>query len=82
MGIVFLFPSTPNTSTAEMNYTAVVLFGTLILSVAWYYCPVYGGVHWFTGPIATIKDAPEDGSSMAESADGKKIRVSVGLQDV
>ena len=82
MGIVFLFPSTPTTSTADMNYTVVVLFGTLILSVAWYYCPVYGGVHWFTGPIATIKDAPEDASSITESSDGNKNRVSIGVQDV
>ena len=54
MGVVFLFPSTPDTSVADMNYTVVVLFGTLFLSLAWYYFPVYGGVHWFTGPVATI----------------------------
>jgi hypothetical protein len=32
----------------------VVLFGTLILSILWYYFPVYGGVHWFTGPVSTL----------------------------
>ena len=79
---ILMFPTTLTVIGADMNYTVVVLFGTLILSVAWYYCPVYGGVHWFTGPIATIKDAPEDASSITESSDGKKNRVSIGVQDV
>jgi len=55
MGIVFLFPTTPTTDTADMNYTIVVLGGVLILSLAWYYFPKYGGVHWFTGPVHTIE---------------------------
>ena len=28
--------------------------GTLILSVVYFYFPVYGGVYWFKGPISTI----------------------------
>ncbi|KAL4081536.1 amino acid/polyamine transporter I [Scleroderma yunnanense] len=56
MNIVFLFPITPSTSAAEMNYAVVVLGGLLILSLAWYYFPVYGGVHWFTGPVRNIGD--------------------------
>lgn len=55
MGVVFMFPISPQTDVADMNYSVVVLGGVLILSVVWYYFPVYGGVHWFTGPIATIK---------------------------
>lgn len=47
MGIVFMFPTTPQTDAADMNYSVVVLGGVLILSVAWYYCPVYGGVREF-----------------------------------
>ncbi|KDQ54538.1 hypothetical protein JAAARDRAFT_135209 [Jaapia argillacea MUCL 33604] len=61
MGVVFLFPSTPQTDSASMNYTVVVLGGVMILSLAWYYFPVYGGVHWFTGPIPTVES--ETGSS-------------------
>ncbi|THG93276.1 hypothetical protein EW026_g7921 [Hermanssonia centrifuga] len=67
MGFVFLFPSTPHPNTAGMNYTVVVLFGTLFLSLVWYYFPKYGGVHWFTGPIRTITEEPEDGTD-SESA--------------
>jgi hypothetical protein len=54
MTIVFLFPTTPQTSVQEMNYTVVVLVGVLLLSLVWYYFPIYGGMHWFTGPIANI----------------------------
>lgn len=54
MTIVFLFPTTPQTSVQEMNYTVVVLGGVLLLSVVWYYFPIYGGVNWFTGPVANV----------------------------
>ena len=80
MSIVFLFPTTPTTDTADMNYTVVVLFGTLILSVLWYYCPVYGGVHWFTGPVPTIaEDTPSESDA---TADEKKDAARVGTQGV
>ena len=77
MGIVLLFPTTPSTDVADMNYTVVVLFGTLILSLVWYYFPVYGGVHWFKGPIPTIEES-ENGTVNGDSAsdlDGKKGNV-------
>jgi len=54
MSIVFLFPTTPTTDAPDMNYSVVVLGGVLGLSIVWYYFPVYGGVHWFTGPISNI----------------------------
>jgi hypothetical protein len=38
-----------------MNYTSVVLGGVLILSLLWFYLPVYGGVHWFKGPVRTVE---------------------------
>lgn len=60
MVVVFSFPVQPKTSVGDMNYSVVVLGGVLLLSLVWYYLPVYGGVHWFTGPVATIsKEAPE-----------------------
>ncbi|KAF8556713.1 amino acid transporter [Imleria badia] len=52
--VVFFFPTTPQTSTQNMNYTVVVVVGTLVLSLVWYYFPVYGGVHWFTGPVPNV----------------------------
>ena len=45
-----------------MNYTVVVLGGVFTLSMVWYYFPVYGGVHWFTGPIRNISRGDEDSS--------------------
>lgn len=86
MCIVLLFPSTPQTNTEDMNYTSVVLFGTLILSLVWYYLPVYGGVHWFKGPIPTIGDAVvdvgEDDSSVSETSEHGKGKVAVSHSSV
>lgn len=39
-----------------MNYTVVVVGGTLILSLGYYFFPKYGGVYWFEGPVETIRD--------------------------
>lgn len=36
-----------------MNYTSVVLGGVLTLALTYFYVPVYGGVHWFKGPVRT-----------------------------
>ncbi|KAH7925225.1 amino acid transporter [Leucogyrophana mollusca] len=60
MDIVFFFPTTPQTTVDEMNYTVVVLGGVMFLAVGWYYLPVYGGVHWFKGPVANIGSATGD----------------------
>jgi hypothetical protein len=57
MNIVFFFPATPQTDVQEMNYTVVVLGGFMSLAVGWYYCPVYGGVHWFNGPVSNLTPA-------------------------
>jgi len=66
MGVVFLFPTTPQTDVADMNYTVVVLGGVLILSLVWYYFPVYGGVHWFTGPVSTIERTAANSQRQSE----------------
>lgn len=29
--------------------------GVLFASLVWYYFPVYGGVHWFTGPVRNVE---------------------------
>jgi amino acid transporter len=70
MGIVFLFPPLPQTDVASMNYTVVVLGGTMLLSILWYYFPKYGGVHWFTGPVRTL-DSPDSQSKASDSKQGK-----------
>ena len=71
MTIVFLFPISPQTSVQEMNYTVVVLGGVLLLSLVWYYFPVYGGVYWFTGPVANV-DTVSSSLDRTPSIDSEK----------
>jgi len=52
--VIFMFPTDPNPPVQSMNYSIVVLGGTLFLCLAYYYFPRYGGVHWFQGPIRNI----------------------------
>lgn len=54
MSVVFLFPTSPGTSVQDMNYTIAVFGGVMVISLIYYYLPVYGGVNWFTGPVANI----------------------------
>jgi len=58
---ITLFPTTPSTSAADMNYTVAIVSGVLALSVVWFYFPKYGGVHWFQGPVRNI-DAEKSGN--------------------
>lgn len=60
-----------------MNYTVVVLGGVLILSLIWYYFPIYGGVHWFTGPVRNVgnDDTAVHVSGDSASVDGKAAMV-------
>ncbi|KZT68481.1 APC amino acid permease [Daedalea quercina L-15889] len=52
--LILVFPSSPTPNAPVMNYTVVVLAGWLVLCLVYYYFPVYGGMHWFTGPITNI----------------------------
>ncbi|KAG2351622.1 amino acid permease-domain-containing protein [Suillus spraguei] len=85
MIIVFFFPSTPQTTVQEMNYTVVVLGGYMALAIFWYYCPVYGGVHWFKGPVTnltpSITDACRDGNFVSEK-EQRDAELSVSVVDV
>ena len=78
MIVVFLFPAEPSPTAQTMNYTLVVLGGTVLLSLGYYFFPVYGGRYWFTGPVETIShdvsekeargsDDVEDGSTKEKS---------------
>ncbi|KAJ3480908.1 hypothetical protein NLI96_g8016 [Meripilus lineatus] len=57
--IILMFPSTPQTDVVDMNYAVVVQWGTLILSLVYFYFPKYGGVYWFKGPVPTLDVANE-----------------------
>jgi hypothetical protein len=52
--IVSLFPYSKQTNPQEMNYIVVVLGGVLVFPLVWYYFPIYGGVHWFEGPVPNV----------------------------
>ncbi|KAF5341483.1 hypothetical protein D9758_013939 [Tetrapyrgos nigripes] len=54
MIMVFLFPASPVPNAQTMNYTTVVVGGTMILSSVYYFFPKYGGRYWFHGPVHTI----------------------------
>ncbi|KAF8507404.1 amino acid/polyamine transporter I [Gautieria morchelliformis] len=71
MILVFLFPAAPLPTSQSMNYTVVVVGGTMALSLGYYFFPKYGGVYWFTGPVETVrgentKGEVEDHSSISE----------------
>jgi hypothetical protein len=72
MILVFFFTANPQTTTQQMNYTVMVLGGFMFLAISWYYCPVYGGVHWFTGPISNftpaIRGENRDEDSMSDKS--------------
>jgi len=68
MGTVFLFPSSPQTSVKDMNYTAVVFGGVMILSLVYYYFPKYGGVYWFKGPVPNVESDKREYFEEKESA--------------
>ncbi|KAJ3925130.1 MAG: hypothetical protein NXY57DRAFT_1032728, partial [Lentinula lateritia] len=38
---------------ATMNYIVLVMGGVMLFSTAYYFFPVYGGVHWLKGPVVT-----------------------------
>jgi len=85
MSVIFLFPITPQTTAQEMNYTVFVLGGFMSLAIFWYYCPVYGGVHWFNGPVSNIAPAMrgEQGEedSVSEKTGKRNTVLSVSAMD-
>ncbi len=70
---VFLFPTTPQTTVQDMNYSVVVLGGVTIFSLIWYYFPKYGGVYWFTGPIHTLDPTSPGSEKMIEKEEANIV---------
>lgn len=54
--VILAFPANPAPEAETMNYTSAVFGGWISLCLAYYYMPVYGGVHWFKGPVENIKN--------------------------
>lgn len=64
--VVVAFPTTPTPTGTDMNYTAAVFCGVMILCVLYYYLPVYGGRYWFNGPkvnVTSLKGGSDDSGS-------------------
>ncbi|KAJ3825802.1 amino acid/polyamine transporter I [Lentinula raphanica] len=61
MSVILLFPAEPALAgSATMNYTVLVIGGVMLFSTAYYFFPVYGGRHWFKGPVVTVTDEASD----------------------
>ncbi|KAK0497069.1 APC amino acid permease [Armillaria luteobubalina] len=55
MTVVLMFPLTPSPGVGGMNYTVAVQGSVLVLSIVYFYCPKYGGMYWFKGPVSTVE---------------------------
>ena len=38
----------------------------MLLAMAWYYFPVYGGVHWFRGPTFNVEEKTSSRRSVGD----------------
>ncbi|KAJ3980702.1 amino acid/polyamine transporter I [Lentinula detonsa] len=77
MCVILLFPAEPGqVGPATMNYTVLVIGSVMLLSTAYYFFPVYGGIHWFKGPVMTTTEDLADSRSILEK---NIIAESVGL---
>lgn len=63
-----------------MNYTVAVIGGGLLLALGYYYFPVYGGVHWFTGPVNTVGQGGRRGPG-EKVVDGTEVRERKGSDE-
>ncbi|KIK65794.1 hypothetical protein GYMLUDRAFT_38280 [Collybiopsis luxurians FD-317 M1] len=73
MCVILLFPAEPGVLNAgEMNYTVVVLGAVVLLSTAYYFFPVYGGVHWFKGPVVTMDES--ESNDLVDSGSFEKAK--------
>ncbi|PPR02833.1 hypothetical protein CVT24_002230 [Panaeolus cyanescens] len=81
MSIVFLFPETPETTVQDMNYTVAVFGGVMVLSIIWYFFPVYGGMHWFEGPKKTI-EAEEHAKEILDNTSDEERGSSEGSDSI
>jgi hypothetical protein len=75
MVVVLIFPSETAPTAQTMNYSVVVVGGILFLSTTYYFLPVIGGRHWFTGPVRTVDDpASLKGSDTLSEKDSEHLQ--------
>lgn len=68
--VVVSFPAAPTVTPDTMNYTAAVSGGWIVLCLAYYFCPRYGGMCWFEGPRANVErmEAQSESGTIDEKA--------------
>ncbi|KAF8994230.1 hypothetical protein BDQ17DRAFT_1392446 [Cyathus striatus] len=66
MVLVLLFPTNPGPTSADMNYSVMVVGGIISLCLTYYFFPVYGGRYWFTGPVKTTCSTDSKPDSLYE----------------
>jgi len=49
----------------------------MVLSLIYYYFPKYGGVYWFTGPVANIKSESDSPSGSFDEEKKGDARVDI-----
>lgn len=75
--LIVMFPTTPDPSPQDMNYTVVVAGGWILLCIIYYYFPRYGGVYWFKGPMANIEtDSSVERLSVSDTSEEKRASYS------
>ncbi|KAJ3996474.1 hypothetical protein F5050DRAFT_1571397 [Lentinula boryana] len=74
MSVILLFPADANlTGPTTMNYTVLVIGGVMFFSTAYYFFPIYGGIHWFKGPVVTTsRDDTVESNNVSESESPEK----------
>ena len=66
--VIIAFPGAPAPDAQGMNYMSIVFGGWILLCLAYFYLPVYGGKYWFNGPQRTLEEArpPSDDGASAQ----------------
>ena len=60
--LILAFPAAPGPNAQGASYMVVVWGGWLLLCLAYYALPRYGGACWFAGPRVTLELAPGVGA--------------------
>jgi hypothetical protein len=77
MIVVLQFPTSPSPAAQTMNYTIVVVGGTIILATAYY---LISGRYWFVGPVVTVSsEVRRDNSSDHSMRSNVKNEHEIGI---
>lgn len=72
--VILCFPGNPGPIAPDMNYTVLVIGGWIFLCLVYYIFPVYGGIHWFKGPVANISTLGEESEESIIEKDQVEVK--------